>query len=382
MYMAYEQIPGQGLLIPDWNLTSGAATAMTSTTAIGNGGSGGTTHKIAFCGRVFHKSRNLTGNPIVKIGVRTGTVTKTALSDLKLSIQGVSTSAGPPYQPDGSIKGSGAGGFATIATGDLVSAGWNHSGALGASVTVAFGDLIAVVAESPSWAASDLIPLAGMTAAASGPWQTSGTVYYNGATWAGQAIIPNVILEFNDGTFGTLDGGWPVANFSNQSFNTGTITANEYALQFTLPFNYKVDSAWFLMTCAAGADFNMVLTDATGTALTGGSVSVDYNTTLVAGSPRYCHVTFSQEVTLSANTTYQLSLDPTTTNSITTYYTSVNSTNHFQAMHGGTAWKEVRRLDSGAFSETGSGTRRPVAGIRLSSFDIAQNSTLAAFGGN
>jgi hypothetical protein len=372
--MAYQQIPGQGMLYPDWNITGGTASTVNSTTAIT-----ATTHKIAFIGRVFNKDRS--SKSITKIGVRTGTVVKAGGADLKLSIQGVSTSGGPPYQPDGTIKGAGNAGHVTIATGSLASAGWNHSGALGANISVTFGELIAVVAESPSWAGSDSVPLAGITAATSGPWQASGTSYYNAATWAQLSVIPNVILEFTDGTFGTLDNGWPVATFGSQTFHVDS-AADEYGLQFSLPFNCKVDGAWFQMTVNSNADFNVLLTDSTGATLTGGSVAVDYNTVVAAAATRYLYVTFSQEVELTGNSTYQLSIQPTLTNSVITYYTSVNAAAHLQAMPGGTGFIEVSRAGgSGVFAATGSSTRRAIGGLRISAFDI-NSSTLSLFGGN
>lgn len=313
-----------------------------------------TGEKFAWIGRVWNPDR--TTKSIRKVGFRFGTVTKSGGSGLTVSLQNVDTANGPPYQPDGTQDQTVA-----IANGDagFASNTWYQTAALSADRSVAFGELIAVVIEydGSGRLGSDTVSLNNI--ATSPVQQTLGGSLLT-ASWAAVAIAPNVILEFSDGTFGTLEGGYPASAITATAFNSGS-TPDERALEFTFPVAVKADGAWINVSVAGGtSDFDVVIYEGTTAHRT---VSIDANTVRVA-SGGIVFVTFA-EITFSKDVTYKLALKPTTANNVSAYYIDVANADHKQAFIG-ESWNYTERTDGGAWSAT-TLTRQLFGGIRLSS---------------
>lgn len=329
-----------------------------------------TGEKVAFCGRVFNKDRS--SKNIHAVGFRFGTVTKAGGSVLTVSLQDVDLANGPPMRPDETQDQT-----VTIANANASFATntWIQTAAFSADRTVAFGELVAVVIEFDGGGrlGSDSVVISaafGIGAQANYHQCSASAKVGAGPAWTETSEVPNIILEFSDGTFGTLIGAFPFMSSSSVSFKQDTAGSDEYALEFQVPFPCKVDGFWINCAVAANTNnFDVVLYDGT-SAMTNGTVTVDANAVNVAASTMRTLVgNFAAEITLAANHTYYLAVKPTqTTGNVLLFYVDVNDANHFQALAGGTAWRLSSRLDLGSWAAATT-TRRPLMGLHVSSLD-------------
>lgn len=329
-----------------------------------------TGEKAAMIGRVWNKDR--TSKAITKVGFRFGVIVKAGGSGLTVSLQNVDLANGPPFQPDGTQDQTVA-----IANGDagFASNVWMQTAALSANRTVSFGELLAVVIEydGNGRLGADSVQISTHNAVGNTHnGLVSGGVLNTAGAWALQALISNVILEFSDGTFGTLDYSVPASALATPAFNTGT-NPDERALEFSLSFPCKVDGFWLFAQVASGADLDVVLYDGTTPMDT---VSFDSNAFGQVTVGRVVWGTFASEQTLAPNHVYRLAVKPTTANSVTLYEFDVSSANHFQAHPGGTSFVHNTRNDAGAWG-TATTTKRPFMGLRVSALEYGVSPTYA-----
>jgi hypothetical protein len=181
------------------------------------------------------------------------------------------------------------------------------------------------------------------------------------AAWATVNLQPNVVLEFSDGTFGTLYGAFPYSAFNTHPYAANTAVADEYAIPFSVPFPCQVDGLWAVV--APTGDFELLLYDGT-TALA--TISVDANAIRTSGSS-FLEFPIAS-VSLLANHTYYVALRPTTTTSITAYSHDVADANHLSVHSGGITATYVTRLNQGAWASP-TATRRLWAGVMISALD-------------
>lgn len=339
----------QGVYMPNLLAISNAAQLSTGT-GVQIDASG---EKFAWIGRVWNKDR--ASKNITKVGFRLGTCSGIASNTLTVSLQNVDTTTGPPYQPDGTQDQT-----ATIAAGSLTSNAWVLSPALSASRSVSYGELIAVVAEYTSFSGTPVVQFSQIIGSSNSfPSVQSGPMLFT-ASWAAVTQYSNILLEFDDGSFGTLSDAYPCATINTHTFNSGS-SPNEHALAFTVPFKCKVDGiyAWMNST-AATADFDLVLYDSTPTAL----ASCSFDSNALRSTIGGYHIGEITEQTLNAGTQYYITVKPTTANNCAVYSFDVNAANHFQAWPGGTSWQYSTR--SGGSFAAHTTTRRLMAGIRIS----------------
>lgn len=315
-----------------------------------------TGEKVGFSGRVWFAARTGT-KAIRKIGFRFGAVTKAGGSGLTVSLQdptGVTgAGTGGPMVPDETQDQTVA-----VANGDAAFAAntWYQTGDLSADRTVSFGDKLSICWEYDGGGrlGADTVTIAGLGATQSGHAH-SCVAALKTASWAVAAVVPNVILEFSDGTFGTLMGAFPCSAISSIAYNSGS-AADEIALEMTWPGPLKIDGVGGIWTpSAAGADFDVVVYDGT-SAMSNGTVAVDGDDATGAAQ-RFGYAQLPGMVTLAANTTYRIALKPNATN-ITLVYFEVAAAGHFQAHVGGEAWAYTTRVDAGSWAAATT-TRRP-----------------------
>jgi hypothetical protein len=334
-----------------------------------------TGEKAAFQGPVQWND-NSTSKDITKVGIRFGTVTKAGGSALTLSLQNVSTAAGTPMQPDETQDQTVAIANANAA---FASNAYLHSAALSANRTVSRDELLAVVLEydGAGRLGSDSVVLSGHASVDTGGYARAMAVLKTGGTWAQQSVLSNVILEFTDGSFGTLGGGMPFSAVNNHAYKSDS-SPDEYALKFQLPFAGKIGGVdlWNYMA-AVTSDFSVVLYDSDGTTALA--------TTTVSGyhgfaSFREMFVPFSTEIAFAANTNYWISVKPTQATSLVYIaYTDVSAVGHMDAYIGGQNWLMNSRTDAGAWSNVT--TRKPWIAPRVSSIDTGGGSVGNLSGG-
>jgi hypothetical protein len=351
------QIPGHGPYIPDIP-NVGLAPSYNSPLLIDT-----STKKVALLGKVWFKERSGTKN-ISRVQFMLGAVTKAGGSGLTVSLQDIASATGPPLQPDETADQTVA-----IPNGDasFASNSWYRTGAFNASRTVNFNGPVAVVIEfdASGRLGSDSVVINALTVSATNFINTQGIAALKSGTWSAQSVGSILILEFDDGTFGSVSylNTLPASAFNTHTFASNTGGADEYALAINLPFSCKIDGGWaFVGETVNSSDFDILLYSGT-SALS--SYTVDANMMSTNGA-RLLEFTFNGEVALAANTTYYLSFRPTTTNSIVLYSYDVSNANFFSATFAGTGLAYATRLDQGTWAAT-TNTRRLFAGVRISS---------------
>lgn len=360
--MALQMIPGGGLWMPTREriVTSFTANALFDATG----------EKVAFIGSVWTPSGG--AKSIRKLHFNFGGIVKAGGSALTVSLQDVDTTAGPVFRPDGTQDQTVA-----IANADanFATNTWYTTGNLSADRSVNDGDLLAVVFEfdGAGRLGADSVQL--RTCLPGVQLSSPGVSFLASGTWTNSQTMPVLILEFSDGTLGTFDGAHAWSFLSNAGFNSGS-AADEFALEFQVPWECQVDAAWIEMNPASNAaDFDIVLYDGT-TPMTNGTINVDANTLISLAASPFSR-SFPGLVTLRANTTYRLALKPTTTNSVTYYFGDVANAAYLGVMDGGTTWCQASRVDAGAWTTTT--TRRPWMGLHFVSFHDGSGSHF--FGG-
>lgn len=323
----------------------------------------GTFNRLAMCGKVWYPERtDDTTKEIQRIGFRLGTVSKGGGSNFKLSIQGQNAfEFGPDDEYDDVL---------TIANSDsgFVSNTWYRSAAFSPTRGVTQGEAICIVLE---WGTTGRLgsDVAGVAGRHTDLAALLGTPHISRETAAGSWITsdywPNVVLEFDDGTFGTLEGTYITNGITFQTFNSSS-PFNEWGMQFTVPFLMRVDQAAAYMSLAStGSDFDLCLYNDT-TLLT--SRRLEGSKTSVVGidgdGVDVKELTFTSEQTLQQGYTYVLSIKPVFGFSVSLYYESLAAAGH-RSLWGTTDLAAVRRSGSGAW-QTVSTQQIPLMGVRLS----------------
>jgi hypothetical protein len=291
-----------------------------------------------------------------------GTVTKAGGSALTVSLQDVSATTGPVMQPDGTQDQTVA-----IANGDasFASDTWYRTGALSANRTVTYGDLISFVVEfdGSGRLGADSVSLACLLGFADFGQQCVAALKTGGSYAIKTGFTPNVIFEFSDGEFGTLDGGFPYAGMATRTFNLNTATADEYALQFTVPGPCKIDDVWAIVGGSATYEINLY---AGSTLQTNFPVTID-NNQQASNSDRLLMCLIPQ-TTLASGTTYRVSIRPTTTTNVNLRAFTMDNAAHFSCHPGGTTWIQATQLNQGG-TWTTTDTARPFMGVKISHID-------------
>lgn len=303
-----------------------------------------TGEKISFGGSLWIPDGQ--AKSITRVGFRWGAVTKAGGSALTLSLQDLNTSGGFPTEPDESQDQTVA-----VANADagFVSNTWYRSGALDSSRSVSPGDMFALVVEfdGAGRLGADSVVVSSWTAVASSPGP--GISLKTGGTWAAIGNMQNLVFEFTDGTFGCFFGHNLVGEtFTAATFNSGSGTTDERAMEFEVPFPMKVCGAWASVAAAgATSDFEIILYQGT-TALQTIVVNADY---LVSTAQRPVRLMFPSETTLVPGVTYYLAIRPTTANNITTVSYTVNDAAHIsQLWPFGSNVRFNGRLNQGAWN--------------------------------
>ena len=322
------------------------------------------TEKVAIIGQ-FYPSGGA-AKTISRVGFLPGTVTLNSASTIKISIQSVSDTSGPPYQPSGTILGATNNGFVTEAAATFTSDTWHRTAALGETVTLNPGDLVSVVIEYGTFTAADVFNVNGFSEPSGANQQTGGASIYTTSWGVGSTpILPSLVLEDNAGGFHGLQTSVPFSALSLPTFAQDNATADEWALEFTAGVSVKVSGAWLsLKESGATANSNVKLYDSGGSVLA--SVAIDGNRTAASNSYRYTNLIFSSDVTLTAGQVYRLAVEPTTTgsSSVGVVQIDVDNAGHWNAWGFWDAGL-VKRKDAGTWTSKTT-TSRFIGGLLLS----------------
>ena len=252
-FAALVTIPGQGMWIPSY--TDSGIPLKANFANAGQIISANASAKIVYMGSVYQPS-NATGgcysgtkNLQAFIFVTNNLTNGGTPGTVRFSVQGWSTSAGPPFQPDGSILGGGNA-FSTAVINTMSSGVATQTPNFAASAAVSCGQQISLVFDWSSAGTGSTFQVAGVTSfldgSSYGPGISTST---NGSTFTPSTPPPDVLLVFDDGTFGSLAGGIFFNNLQTRTYNSSS-SPKEYGCSFTAPVN---------MTVAAGATMSALL---------------------------------------------------------------------------------------------------------------------------
>jgi hypothetical protein len=291
------------------------------------------------------------------VGFLAGTIAN-AGGTVRVSLQNVDETTMSPSRPDGTQDQT-----VDFLVSALTTDTWYQTGALSADRSVTYGEMLAVVIEFQSFVAGDIVNVRNPIASSSVATHLSGLSHYSGApAWAQVTnALPNIILEFSDGTFGTLLGGFPCSAMSSENLNSTTPGGDEIALKFRVPTERSVIGGY--MAVASGGtsrDFDFVLYEGTTARKT---LNVISETTMVTAGTFKSFV-FSSEQDVSTGVDWYLALKPASASNNTIYTFTVANANHMQAHVGGTDWVYATRVDAGGWTPTT--TKRPLAGLLVS----------------
>ncbi len=288
---------------------------------------------------------------------RTAAVANNPDNGIRLSFQDIDTGTG---FPDG-VQDQ----YCDI-TGTLSATTWQVPGhALtddgssgGVKRTVTAGQRLGCVVDFVSFAASDSFQVAPLTLSTRlDNWYSADG---SSGAYAQSNATANMVLKYDDGTYATLPFNWmPATAVTTRTYNTGS-TPDERALRFQVPFDCKCDGAWALIDLDNPCD--VILYDDSNNILGSYSLVVAER---INSAARIYLVSWAP-VELTRNTTYRLSVKPTTGSSVSIYDFDVPSNAYLAAVEGGIEWYTSTRSDGGAWSPTT--TNRPWMGLALGGF--------------
>lgn len=323
--------------------------------------------RIQIAGRATSKTFSTSG---AKIYYRTAAVTfANGGTTVDIGLQGLGAS-GPYAQPDGSftiqttLTGGGggisanawntatmsSGGPASLSHGDLIAVVWDMTGRGGA-------DTVALTAASDGIGAAYNFPIC--NAYISSAWQSTFT--------AGAGRVPNVVLEFDDGTLATIDASYPMTSSAVETYADST-NPDERGLLFQLPFGCKVDALVANIGATdANSDFTLKLySDPTGSPSVVASVA-HLAERMAGGGAGITELPIGSAVDLDPNTNYALTVLATGSTNVRLNTFTLAATGHRVLLNGGTTLAKVTRDgSSGAFTAESPAVTMPQLSVGIS----------------
>lgn len=297
----------------------------------------------------------------------------------------MTVAAGPPIQPDGTIKGIANAAFATTLSTAVVANAVNTTANFGANDTgIHYGDARCIVFEFSAYTsgASHVIGAGISTDPAPwGPFQSN----WGGASWApralsgGGTVVPNILINFSDGTVGGFSSviPWGFVSSPTEVLNTAS-SPREIGWEFQTPFNVQINKLCGDFSTANGSsNFTLELTDKAGTPnilatinllgaqgrAAGAFQGAGCFPTLVGGVPT--------RITITRNTSYVVGVLGTSAspNNLQIFTQAVSSTASLDLFFGcGRKCGRVTRSVGGAWSAL-STTQMPLLGVGIVAID-------------
>lgn len=235
------------------------------------------------------------------------------------------------------------------------------SATLTADATVAVDALIAIVFEADSSSVPTL-SIRTNNIASNNP-----TGHYDSG--GGYGIVntsPSAFIEYSDGTYGVHNGCFPTSEGRVQRNASGTFDINddpdEIGILFQFPFAFRVQG--FAGLIEPDASFDMKLYDNDGSLLESRSYTSPGGTNTAA-----YYDNFASSYSLLADTTYRLSMVPTTTTTIFYIYNTMTTAAQMDSWWGGQNIIWTQRKDAGDWSEIA--TQRPMIAVLVDAVGTA-----------
>ena len=346
----------------------------TNAKATGNGTAmDAATDKTAMIGRVYINGRPGSAKTISAAGggsisFRTGTVTfANAGTTLDLGIQDVDAANGNIARPDGTfdVKRTLTGGADTISSNTWTT--FAMTGGTG-SKSIAHGDLIAVVWDMTARGGSDSVALTvGSQVAGTFPV----TNEFQSSAWRTTSVgEPNVLITFDDGTLGIIDGAIPFSQALQVEAYTDSNNPDERGIIFQVPWDCKIDGLWANVGISgAPADFTLALYSTpfgTPAAISGASFTVLAEQLSAASAQSFTPFSLASEIALTRNTDYALAIKADSTGQVRLNSYIFGDTAHRAFLPYPSVAKVTRNNGSGAFTAESPALTMYQMGVRIS----------------
>jgi hypothetical protein len=351
-------------------LSNGTAIALSSVSAMSGAN---TSAAISLAGFVRFSQSTGSTKQIKSVGFATGAFNNTGGNSIIIDIEGIKTSSGAPASPDSTVCNS-SGATLTVAMASMTASTWNdeaQTGTFGSNCTVSEGDAITVVFKwsgTPNAAAS--FTLQGLGGANSGGHlPQTATTTTGSPPYTASAVLPNVVLNFSDSSFGTLDGAYVMkTQASTASFGSGS-SPNEFGNCWTPAFTGAVNGVWFYSASSSTTNTAAVeITDNGTPTVLATSSTINGNYFVNAASSIRAFWGPIAETTLNAGTTYCVGYKATGANAGNTVQLQTVSVNGHWALNGSTGYQYATRA-GGAWTTGGTPTQRALIGVRYSKLD-------------
>lgn len=310
-----------------------------------------------------------------KVGFLTGTVSNS--QTLKVSFQNIDPATG---NADGTPDQ-----YRTVAS--PATNTWTTTGILsddgtdtGNKRSVSIGEYIAVVIEFDSTIGNVLIS---STYTGAGSRQRDGYVSrYASSAWTKYTnYVANCLLEYSDGSYGHAPWLSVITHTNPNYYNHVNSTPDEFGMRFQVPV--PMTMAGIYVNARFDGDADIVLYDSPSNVLAtvpgyDGTTSVDTVDKDIAYDilSYWGQWMFSTPVNLEPNTTYRVSLKPTTTTAVY-YFAIAVPTNAALAQFSSTAFYKTYRTDGGSWTDVD--TQAPNWALIISAINGAEPTS--GFGG-
>lgn len=315
-----------------------------------------TGEKVALIGRVClpaHTGTKTISSSGGKIHVYLGTTTwANAGTSMDVGIQDVT---GPDADGTFDVKATLVPGTETL-TGSAVNSIAMETG----SKVLTHNQMIAVVFDMTARAGADSVIIRNYSTGGG-----AGSVYpycrfHNATSWGVQNGGPNVLIETDDGTMGTIEP-YPFIpdNTTTVSFDSGTATFDEYGSAFILPWEVAISGITIPVSPeSTSSDFELCLyTDHLGTPTLVSGFPVTFDASFIASAAiadLWMTITFDGLTTLAKDTYYGWSVRPTTTSNVSIQHINYGTGNNalLAGLLCGSENFLIKRLNNtGAFTE-------------------------------
>lgn len=295
------------------------------------------------------------------------TITFLSGSTVRVGVKQVSLTTGPPGR---AVIGAAAfdvyddlvGGTDTI-----TSTTWRSDPmSAGTPFTVTNGDLLAICLHLDTSSGTPNVKIRGFAPALIIGMPLTSLVT-SGPTHTLQTFTPNIVLTFDDGTLGWIEGGVVFSVADVASANVGN--TNIFGNIFRRPFPCAIDAlAANVGPTTSGANFSLALySTPLGTPALVEAVSFDANVVTTAQRMQIANLTTPR--TLLANTDYAIGVRQDTATGVTVLQYDVNDAAHFKPNGMGAECYGATSTAAATFAAINSGKRRYHVYARISQLD-------------
>lgn len=216
-----------------------------------------TNERLALIGHVRFEDRLASAKTLSsaggKIHVKISSATfSNAGTTLHVGVQDVeSAGAAPPARPDGTydVYGAYVGGTDTISTSNFQSFPMETG-----SKSIANGDLIAIQILMVTRGGTDAVSVVGASLNTNPSHYPLCVGSADGSTWGVGQWNMVLYIEFDDGTFGFIDGAPCVDTAADVGYITASSNPDEYGLIFTAPMSGYVDALGYMGAFVSAGD--------------------------------------------------------------------------------------------------------------------------------